>query len=330
MQPEVVSYREAISRAVGDEMRADARVLILGEDIGESEGPLKTTLGLYKEFGAARVRDTPIAEEAFVGAALGLAVTGYRPVVEIMFADFLGVCFDQIANSIAKHNFMSGRRMHVPLVIRAIGGGTLRFGPQHSQTCESWFMNVPGLRIVVPSTPGEAYGMIRAAIRDPDPVLVLEHKGLLATKGSVTFGEQGIRDLDRPQVVRAGKDLTIVASLAMVPRALQAAARLEDLEVSAEVIDLRVIRPFAPATIIESVKKTSRLMTVEEQAVTGGWGGDVLAATVEQAFDYLDAPPMRLGLPELPLPYSPPLEDLCIPSVDRIVEAARAQVARTL
>jgi acetoin:2,6-dichlorophenolindophenol oxidoreductase subunit beta len=330
MQPEVVSYREAISRAVGDEMRADARVLILGEDIGDSEGPLKTTLGLYKEFGAARVRDTPIAEEAFVGAALGLAVTGYRPVVEIMFSDFLGVCFDQIANSIAKHHFMSGGRMHAPLVIRAIGGGALRFGPQHSQTCESWFMNVPGLRIVVPSTPAEAYGMIRAAIRDPDPVLVLEHKALLATKGPVTFGETGIRDLDRPHVVRLGDDVTIVASLAMVPRAVQAAARLEDLGVSAEVVDLRVIRPFAPGTVIESVKKTSRLVTVEEQAVAGGWGSAVLAATVEQVFDYLDAPPIRLGLPDLPLPYSPPLEDLCIPSVDRIVEAARDQVARSL
>jgi acetoin:2,6-dichlorophenolindophenol oxidoreductase subunit beta len=323
---QLITYREAISHAVGDEMRTDPRVLILGEDIGESEGPLKTTMGLLKEFGSTRVRDTPIAEEAFVGAALGLALTGYRPVVEIMFADFLGVCFDQIANSIAKHRFMSGGRMNVPLVIRAIGGGALRFGPQHSQTCESWLLNIPGLRIVVPSTPAEAYGMIRAAIRDPDPVVVFEHKALLGTKGEVTLGEAGIRDLDYPIAVVTGTDVTIVASLAMVPRAIEAATRLDGLGISAEVIDIRVLRPFAGTPIVESVKKTSRLLTVEEQSVHGGWGSNVVASVVEEAFDYLDAPPMRLGLPDSPLPYSPPIEDEAIPSVDRIVAAARTLV----
>jgi acetoin:2,6-dichlorophenolindophenol oxidoreductase subunit beta len=324
MQSEVVTYRDAISRALGDEMRADPRVLILGEDIGESEGPLKTTMGLLKEFGPTRVRDTPIAEEAFVGAALGLALAGYRPVVEIMFADFLGVCFDQIVNSIAKHRFMSGGRMHAPLVIRAIGGGALRFGPQHSQTCESWLLNIPGLRIVAPSTPAEAYGMIRAAIRDPDPVVILEHKALLGTKGEVTFGEAGIRDLDFPMVVAPGNTITIVASLAMVPRATEAARQLAGLGVSAEIIDIRVLRPFAAAPIIESVKKTSRLLTVEEQSVHGGWGSNVVAEVVERAFDYLDAPPMRVGLPDSPVPYSPPIEDDAIPTVERIVSAARA------
>ena len=330
MQTELVSYREAISRAVGDEMRADPRVLILGEDIGESEGPLKTTLGLFKEFGPARVRDTPIAEEAFVGAALGLALTGYRPVVEIMFADFLGVCFDQIVNSIAKHRFMSGGRMHAPLVIRAIGGGALRFGPQHSQTGESWFLNVPGLRIVAPSTPAEAYGMIRAAIRDPDPVIVFEHKSLLGTKGEVIFGEGGIRDLDMPAVIRPGDTITIVASLAMVPHALEAAQQLAAAGISAEVVDVRVLRPFRPDPIVESVRKTSRLLTVEEEAVHGGWGSNVIAAVIEQAFDHLDAPPMRLGLPDSPLPYSPPIEDDAIPSPDRIAARARELVAYAL
>jgi pyruvate/2-oxoglutarate/acetoin dehydrogenase E1 component len=330
MRSERVTYREAISRAVGDEMRADPRVLILGEDIGESEGPLKTTLGLFKEFGPARVRDTPIAEEAFVGAALGLALTGYRPVVEIMFADFLGVCFDQIVNSIAKHRFMSGGRMHAPLVIRVIGGGALRFGPQHSQTCESWLLNVPGLRIVAASTPAEAYGMIRAAIRDPDPVIVLEHKALLGSKGDVRFGEGGIRDIDVPAIIRPGSSITIVASLAMVPRALEAAQRLATSGISAEVVDLRVLRPFKPAPIVESVKRTSRLLTVEEQAVHGGWGSSVVAAVVEQAFDYLDAPPTRLGLPDSPLPYSPPIEDHAIPSVDRIVARVRELVGSVL
>jgi len=330
LSPEIVSYREAISRAIGDEMRCDPKVLILGEDIGESEGPLKTTMGLHKEFGPTRVRDTPIAEQAFVGAALGLAVAGYRPVVEIMFADFLGVCFDQIVNSIAKHHFMSGGRMHAPLVIRAIGGGGLRFGPQHSQTCESWFLNVPGLRIVVPSTPAEAYGMIRAAIRDPDPVVVLEHKALLGTKGPVMFGEAGIRELDGSRVISPGESVTIVASLAMVPRALEAARRLESAGVSAEVIDLRVLRPLDAAAIIDSVKKTSRLLTVEEQAVHGGWGSSVVAEVVYQALDYLDAPPVRMGLPDAPLPYSPPIEDHAIPSVERIAEVARELIGRSI
>ncbi len=330
MSSEVVTYREAISRALGDEMRADARVLLLGEDIGESEGPLKTTMGLFQEFGPTRVRDTPIAEQAFVGAALGLALTGYRPVVEIMFADFLGVCFDQIVNSIAKHRFMSGARMSAPLVIRVIGGGALRFGPQHSQTCESWLLNVPGLRIVLPSTAAEAYGMIRAAIRDPDPIIVFEHKALLASKGEVTFGESGVRDLDSPRVIRTGDNLSIVASLAMVPRALQAAEQLAHSGVSAEVIDIRVLRPFAGVPIVESVRKTSRLLTVEEQSVHGGWGSSVAAAVVEQAFDCLDAPPLRLGLPDSPVPYSPPLEDDAIPSVERIVAAAQRLVGYTL
>jgi pyruvate dehydrogenase E1 component beta subunit len=330
MQPETVTYREAISRAMGDEMRVDPRILILGEDIGESEGPMKTTMGLHQEFGAARVRDTPIAEQAFVGAALGLAVTGYRPIVEIMFADFLGVCFDQIVNGIAKHRFMSGGRMQVPLVIRAIGGGGLRFGPQHSATCESWMLNIPGLRIVVPSTAQEAYGMIRAAVRDPDPVLILEHKALLGTKGLVTFGEAGIRNLDFPMVMREGESVTIVASLAMVPRALEAAERLAALGISAEIIDIRVLRPFSGAAIVASVRKTSRLLTVEEQGVHGGWGSSVVAAVVEQAFDYLDAPPLRLGLPDSLVPYSPSLEDDSIPSVEKIVQCARELVGHSV
>lgn len=328
--PETTTYREAISRAIGDEMRADSRVLILGEDIGESEGPLKTTMGLYKEFGPTRVRDTPIAEEAFVGAALGLAVAGYRPVVEIMFADFLGVCFDQIVNSIAKHHFMSGGRMHAPLVIRAIGGGGLRFGPQHSQTGESWLLNVPGLRIVAASAPDEAYGMIRAAIRDPDPVIVLEHKALLGTKGSVIFGAAGIGNLESPRIVAPGEHVTIVASLAMVPRALEAARQLAGSGISAEVIDIRVLRPLNAQVIVDSVKKTSRLLTVEEQGVHGGWGSNVVAEVVQQAFDYLDAPPIRIGLPDSPLPYSPPIEDRAIPSVERIAQVARELIGRSI
>lgn len=319
-------YRDAISAAVAEEMRRDGRVLVMGEDVGAAGGPLKTTVGLYEEFGARRVRDTPIAENGFVGAALGLAVTGYRPVVEIMFADFLGVCFDQIVNSIAKHRFMAGGRMSAPLVIRAIGGGGLRFGPQHSQTGESWLLPFPGLRIVAASSPAEAYGMLKSAIRDDNPVLVIEHKALLGVKGPVIAGEAGLRDLHSPAVLREGADLTIVASLGMVDRALAAATELEKEGVFAEVIDLRVLRPLNPAPIVDSVKKTSRLLTVEEQSLVGGWGSAVVAATVDEAFGYLDAPPRRLGLPDHPTPYSPPLEDAAIPDATRIAAAARALV----
>src|SRR6202035_97249 len=216
------------------------------------------------------------------------------------------------------------------LVIRVIGGGGLRFGPQHSQTGESWLLNVPGLRIVAASAPDEAYGMIRAAIRDPDPVIVLEHKALLGTKGSVIFGEAGIRDLDTPRLVAAGENVTIVASLAMVPRALEAARQLAESGISAEVIDLRVLRPLNAQVIVDSVKKTSRLLTVEEQGVHGGWGSSVAAEIVQQAFDYLDAQQIRIGLPDTPLPYSPPLEDHAIPGVERIAQAARDLMGRSI
>ena len=198
-----LSYREAIAAALREEMRRDPKTLIMGEDIGESGGPFKTCQGLYEEFGAARVRDTPIAETGFVGAALGLALTGYRPIVEIMFADFLGVCFDQIANSIAKHRFMSGGRVKTPIVIRALGGAGLRFGAQHSQTAESWLLSVPGLKIICPSNPRQAYLMLKAAIRDDNPVLVLEHKALLSMKGPVPIGAEEAPMPTRPENLAA-------------------------------------------------------------------------------------------------------------------------------
>jgi acetoin:2,6-dichlorophenolindophenol oxidoreductase subunit beta len=313
-----MTYREAIVAALHEEMRRDPRTLIMGEDIGPSGGPFKTCQGLYEEFGAARVRDTPIAETGFVGAAFGLALTGWRPIVEIMFADFLGVCFDQIVNGIAKNRLMSGGRSAVPLVIRAIGGAGLRFGAQHSQTAESWMLSVPGLKIVVPSSAGEAYALLKAAIRDDNPVLVLEHKALLSSKGDVAVGSDAIAPLDGPRILRAGHDATIVASLAMVPRALAAAELLAQQGVSAEVIDIRVLRPMNTAPISESVRKTNILVTVEEQAKVGGWGAEVVAQVVEDAFDDLDAPPARITLPDYPVPYSPPLEDAVLPSPEAI------------
>ena len=319
-----VTYREAIVAALKEEMRRDPKTLIMGEDIGASGGPFKTCQGLYEEFGGARVRDTPISETGFVGAALGLALTGYRPIVEIMFSDFLGVCFDQIANSIAKHRFMSGGRVKTPLVIRVIGGGGLRFGAQHSQTGESWLLSVPGLKILCPSNPAQAYLMLKAAIRDDNPVLVFEHKALLAMKGAAPIGVEHVEMPTGPRVLRAGRDATIVASLAMVGKALAAAEQLSAEGVEAEVIDIQMLRPLDVTEISESVRRTNILVVVEEQAATGGWSASVVADVVAQAFDYLDAPPARITLPEHPLPYSPHLEDAFIPSPETIAATVKS------
>ena len=323
MAVQEITYREAIVAALTEEMRRDPKIMIMGEDIGPSGGPFKTCQGLYEEFGAGRVRDTPIAETGFVGAALGLALTGYRPIAEIMFADFLGVCFDQIVNGIAKHRFMSGAQSSVPLVIRAIGGGGLRFGAQHSQTGESWMLSVPGLKIVCPSNPGEAYGMLKSAIRDDNPVLVFEHKALLSSKGNVDLGIDHLQPLTGPKVLRPGKDVTIVGSLNMLPRALGAAEKLATEGIDAEVIDIRSLRPMVIGPIVESVKKTNLLVVVEEQVQVGGWGAEVVSQVVNEAFDYLDAPPARVTLPDYPLPYSPALEDAALPSPDSIAAAVR-------
>lgn len=319
-----ITYREAVVAALQEEMRRDPKTLIMGEDIGPSGGPFKTCQGLYEEFGHARVRDTPIAETGFVGAALGLAITGYRPIVEIMFADFLGVCFDQIVNGIAKHRYMSGGQFPVPVTIRAIGGAGLRFGPQHSTTAESWFMSVPGLKIVCPSSPAEAYGMLKAAIRDDDPVLVLEHKALLSTKGQVETGNDAVNGLGGAKVLRPGRDATVVASLAMVPRALAAAELLSEEGIEAEIIDIRRLRPMELSAVFDSVRRTNNLVTVEEQAQVGGWGAEVVAQVTSEAFEYLDSPPRRVTLPDYPVPYSPPLEDGVLPSPEAIAAAVKS------
>ncbi|MDX1422569.1 MAG: pyruvate dehydrogenase complex E1 component subunit beta [Kiloniellales bacterium] len=318
-----LTYRDAINLALAEEMRRDPKVLLMGEDVAAPGGIFKITQGLLDEFGPERVRDTPISETAFVGAALGLAVTGYRPVVELMFSDFLGVCFDQIVNSIAKHRFMSGGSMAVPLVIRMIGGGGVRFGAQHSQTGESWLLPIAGLKIVAASSPAEAHGLLKAAIRDDNPVVVIEHKGLLGEKGPVREGDAGLASLEGPSVVRPGNAATIVASLAMVPRALAAAEILAGEGVETEVIDLRVLRPMNVDPIAESLTRTGRLVTVEEQHRLGGWGAQVVAELVEQGPGVFKAPPRRITLPEHPLPFSPPLEDAALPNAERIAEVIR-------
>lgn len=323
---EELSYRDAVRMALADEMRHDPRVVLMGEDVGPAGGVFKATEGLYEEFGGDRVMDMPIAESGFVGAAFGMAITGMRPVVEIMFSDFLGVCADQIINSIAKYRYMSGGQGSVPLVIRAVGGGGLSFSGQHSQTGESWFRVFPGLKIVTASDPASVYGLLRAAIRDDNPVLFLEHKGLYNKKGPVDRGA-GLPPLERARVVRPGRDVTVVASLMMVDRALQAAEQLAGEGVELEVIDIQSLRPMDLGPVIESVRKTNRLLTVGEEPLLGGWGSDVIAGVVAEAFTDLDAPPQRLGLPEAPLPFSPPLERAAIPSAERIAGVARRLAA---
>jgi pyruvate dehydrogenase E1 component beta subunit len=294
---------------------------VLGEDIGAPGGPFKTTDGLFEAFGADRVRDTPISENAFVGAALGIAVTGGRPIVELMFADFMGVCFDQLVNSIAKHRFMCGGKVKVPLVIRAMGGGGVRFGAQHSQTGESWVYQHPGLKVYCPATPADAYELLSAAIADDDPVIVLEHKALMATKGEVPETIDLSDVYIGPKVVREGDDVTIVASLAMVKRSLDAADQLAQEGISAEVINLRVLRPLVMEPIVRSLVKTGSLVTVEEAHPVGGWSGDVTSLAIAEAFDYLERPPARVTLPDWPMPYSPGLEDAALPSANRIADA---------
>lgn len=322
-----ITYREAIVAAQREALENDDRVMVMGEDIGVAGGPFKTTEGLFEEFGGARVRDTPICEEAFVGAALGMAVTGRRPIVELMFADFMGVCFDQIVNGIAKHRFMCGGKVMVPLVIRTMGGGGTRFGAQHSQTGETWISQFPGLKVVCAADPSDAYNMLRWAVREDNPVIVLEHKSLFTRTQDVDMDAPISADILTPVVLRQGSDVTIVATLAMVERALAAAESLAEKGINIEVINLRSLRPLNMGPILESIRKTNRLLCVEENHSTGGWGGEVATRTTSEAFDYLDAPPERLTLPDWPMPYSPELEDAAMPSANKIVDAVVSMLA---
>jgi pyruvate/2-oxoglutarate/acetoin dehydrogenase E1 component len=314
------TYRESVVRAQREALEKYPEAIVMGEDIGAPGGPFKTTDGLFEEFGADRVRDTPISENAFVGAAMGIAVTGGRPIVELMFADFMGVCFDQLVNGIAKHRFMCGGKVEVPLVIRAMGGGGVRFGAQHSQTGESWMYQHPGLKVYCPATAADAYELLSAAIADVDPVIVLDHKALMATKGEVPETVTASDVHIGPTVVRDGDDVTIVASLAMVKRSLDAADKLAEQGINAEVINLRVLRPLVMEPIVKSLVKTGSLVTVEEAHPVGGWSGDVTALAITEAFDYLERPPARITLPDWPMPYSPGLEDAALPSADRIAD----------
>ena len=317
-----LTYREAIREALVDAMRADERVLFMGEDVGRAGGSFKASVGLIDEFGPARIVDTPISETGFTGAALGMAITGLRPVVEIMFADFMLVTMDQIINSMAKYRFMSGGQTTVPVTIRAVGGAGLRFGSQHSATAESWMLPFPGLKVVCPAAAPDAYTLLRAAISDDNPVVVIEHKALYGLKGPVETIAPG-EDAWKARVVREGKDATIVATLAMLHRAEKAAEILEQEGIDAEVIDPRVLRPFDFGTVVQSVKKTKRLFMVAEESAYAGWTGTVGLRVTQEAFDYIDAPPEAITPPEAPPAFSPKLEDAYLPSPEEIAQRVR-------
>jgi pyruvate dehydrogenase E1 component beta subunit len=320
-----LTYRDAVAYGIAQEMRRDPNLVMLGEDIGPAGGVFKTTVGLADEFGPDRVRDTPISEQAILGAAMGAAMTGIPVIAEIMFSDFLAVCWDIVANEIAKSRYMTNGQVSFPMVIRTANGGGVRFGAQHSQSVENWAMMIPGLKVVAPSTPEDMVGLMAASIRDPDPVVFFEHKGLMGTKGEVPDGELVDR-LGTARVVRTGTDVTIAALALMVPRALEAAERLAADGISAEVVDVRSLVPLDTRTLIESVTKTGRFFTVEENPRLCGWGAELVSIVAEEAFWHLDGPCIRVTTPHIPLPSAASLEDLALPSVERIHEAVAKSV----
>jgi pyruvate/2-oxoglutarate/acetoin dehydrogenase E1 component len=298
-----IRYIKAINEALHEEMARDERVIVIGEDVGAPGGAFGGTRGLLQTFGERRVRDTPISESAIVGLALGAAMKGLRPVVEVMFADFLPVCMDQIVNQIAKTRFMFGGQFTAPLVIRAPGGAGLNAGPQHSQSLEAWFAHIPGLKVVMPATPADAKGLLKSAIRDDDPVLVLEHKALYASSGEVPEGEHLV-PIGKAEVRRHGSDVTVVTVSRMVHHVLEAAETLASQGIDVEVIDLRSLTPLDKEAIFKSVAKTSRLVVAQEAVKSFGIGAEISAIVSEEMIDLLDAPIVRIGAPFSPVPFS--------------------------
>jgi pyruvate/2-oxoglutarate/acetoin dehydrogenase E1 component len=322
----VATYKEAINRGIGDALAADEDVFLIGEDVGAAGGAFKTTDGLFDRFGPRRVLDTPISEQAIVGCAIGAAMRGLRPLAEIMFADFAGVCFDQIANELPKIRYMTGGQVALPVTIRMANGGGAGFAAQHSQAAENWFLNVPGLKIAVPGTPADAYGLLRAAVEDPDPVLYFEHKGLFNLKAELPDAPV-VGELGRAEVVRTGEDCTVVASQLMRHRALEAAEALTGEDVSIEVIDPRTLVPFDHETVGASLDRTNRLIVVQEGPPGGSWGASLIAKVVQERLEILDAPPLLIAPDEIPVPYASTLEAAYLPSAERIAAAVRRTLA---
>lgn len=321
-----LSYREAVAAGIAQEMRRDPDVLFLGEDVAAAGGVFKTTEGLLDEFGPERVKDTPISEQAIIGATMGAAMTGLRPIAEIMFSDFFAVCWDLVANQIAKTRYMTDGQCAFPLVIRSANGGGSRFGAQHSQSVENWAMAIPGLKVIAPSTPADVKGLLAASVRDPDPVIFFEQKSLYSVKGEVPEGEH-VDTLGTARIVCAGTDVTIAALAAMVPRALKAAELLNSEHgISATVVDIRSLVPLDTQTLLQSVSETGRLVTVEENPRLCGWGAEVASIVAEELFWDLDGPIVRVTTPHIPLPSADSLEDAVLPSVERIVQNVRRLV----
>jgi pyruvate dehydrogenase E1 component beta subunit len=320
-----ITFSEALREAIAEEMGRDASVFLMGEDVGAFGGVFGVSAGLYDEFGEGRVRDTPISEQAIVGAGLGAALVGMRPIVEIMFADFTTVAMDQIVNQAAKARYMSGGKARVPLTMRVVNGAPGSAAAQHSQSPESWFMNVPGLKIAIPATPYDAKGLLKSAIRGEDPVLFFEHKMLYAAEGEVPeedytlpFGQAAVR--------REGTEATIIAIGGVLPKVLEAAGQLAERGIAVEVIDPRTLVPLDTTTMVDSVKKTNRVVIVHEAHRRAGPGAEIAAILAEEAIGYLDAPIIRVATKNVPFPYNPDLENFILPGVEDIVNAVEGVV----
>jgi pyruvate dehydrogenase E1 component beta subunit len=319
-------YVQAINLALADALAADPSVVVLGEDVAGAGGSFKATRGLLERFGAERVRDTPISEAAIVGGSVGAALSGLRPIVEIMFMDFVTLAMDAIVNQAAKARFMFGGQCSVPMVVRLPHGGGLNAGPQHSQCLEAWFAHVPGLKVVCPANPADAYGLLRAAIDDPDPVIVVENKALYGQKGEVADRPEAV-SIGRAHIVRGGRDATLVAYGAAAATAMSAAATLAAEGIEVEVIDLRSLQPWDKGTVLASIARTHRAVVVHEAVRAFGIGAEIAATIGEEGFDDLDAPVMRVGAPFMPIAFSRSLEKRYLPDTDAVVAAVRTTLA---
>jgi pyruvate dehydrogenase E1 component beta subunit len=321
-----MTYRDAIRAALEDEFEADPMTLLMGEDVATAGGVFKTNEGLVEKFGFERIRNTPICENTFMGVALGMAVTGMRPIVEIMFSDFLPTAADSVVNELPKFRFMSGDQTSVPVTVRSICGGTGRFGTQHSATGESWYAGLPGLKIATAGTPASAYQVLRSAIQSDDPVIFFEHKGLYGRKGPVVRSPAAIETPGRASVLRHGSDVTIVATLLMLDRALLAADKLSAEGIDVEVVELRWLRPLDVDSIEASLKRTRKLVIAEEEVHAAGWGATVISELTLRGWRWENAPRIVSLSDDLLIPYSPTLEDALIPSAERIASELRAAV----
>lgn len=323
----LLTYREALNQAMREEMRRDARIFLIGEEVGYYQGAFKVSKGFVEEFGPERVLDTPITEAGFTGLAIGAAMAGLRPIVELMTMNFGILAMDQIVNNAAKIHYMSGGQIGVPMVIRGPGSAAHQLGAQHSQSLEAWFCHVPGLKVIAPATPHDAKGLLKSAIRDPNPVIFIEAQLLYATKGEVEEGDYAI-PIGQAEVKRRGQDVTLVAYSKMLLLAMTAAEELSREGIEVEIIDPRTLEPFDLATVVTSVKKTGRLVIVEEGWRTCGLGAQIAESLYAAAFDYLDGPVVRVTGEDVPMPYTRPLEDLAIPDSARIIAAVKQIVGR--